>query len=75
MKGGGMSEPKHSWRLRRRFMFAVAAFCMASISVALVFRADAPVSPSVVSFGFGTLTGIVGSYVFGAVWDDRGRDS
>lgn len=66
-------EPKHSWKIRRRFMFAVTAFCMAVILLALLVKPDTGVAGTAISFAFGTITGIVGSYVFGAVWDDRSR--
>lgn len=68
-----MTEPKYSWKMRRRFMFIVSAFSMIVILVSLIFRAETAVAPTAISFGFGTLTGIVGSYVFGSVWEDKNR--
>jgi len=68
-----MSEPKHSWKLRRRFMFIVTGFCMIVILLALLVKPDTGVAGTAISFGFGTITGILGSYVFGAVWDDKNR--
>jgi hypothetical protein len=67
------TPPPHSWTIRRRYMFALTAFCMAVILLALLVKPDAGVSATVVSFAFGTLTGTLGTYVFGAVWDDKNR--
>jgi len=52
-------------------MFAVVAFCMACIAWALYKDTDTAVMQSAVTAGFGTMTAIVGSYVFGAVWEDK----
>ena len=65
--------PPHSWKIRRIFMFAVTGFCMASILLALLVKPDTGVAGTVVSFAFGTITGTLGTYVFGAVWDDKNR--
>ena len=53
-------------------MFAVAAFCAATVSYVLFKELDSKVAETVVSMAFLCLTGIVSSYVFGAVWDDKG---
>jgi len=67
------NPPPHSWNIRRRFMFIVTAFCMGVILLALLVKPDTAVAGSAISFSFGTITGIVGTYVFGAVWDDKNR--
>ena len=63
----------HSWKIRRRFMFVVMGFCMAVILMALLFRPDAGSSATVIMAAFGTITATLGSYVFGATWDDKNR--
>ncbi|MCP4897728.1 MAG: hypothetical protein GY906_12210 [bacterium] len=68
-----MAEEKHSWKIRRRFMFIVTAFSMAVILLALLVKPDTAVAGTAISFSFGTITGVLGSYVFGAVWDDKNR--
>lgn len=59
-----------SWTVRRRFMFAVSAFCALAISYVLVARLDTTPADTAVTMGFFTLATIVGSYVFGAAWED-----
>ena len=59
------------WQTRRRLMFAVVAFCMLCISWALYQDTDTIVMQSAVTSGFATMAAILGSYVFGAVWEDK----
>ena len=63
----------HSWKVRRGFMFVTVAFCMAVILLGLLVKPEAPVSGTAITMSFGTITAVLGSYVFGAVWDDKGR--
>ncbi|HVL29546.1 MAG TPA: hypothetical protein VM326_02350 [Sphingomicrobium sp.] len=74
-----MTSPRNphqsSWAVRRKFMFAVSAFCMAAISYCLLRNLDTKVAEAAVTFAFLTLGGIVGSYVFGAAWEDISRGS
>jgi len=65
--------PPHSWKTRRAFMFIVTGFCMAVILLALLVKPDTGVAGTAISFAFGTITGTLGTYVFGAVWDDKNR--
>lgn len=60
-----------AWKFRRRFMFAITAFCMAVIITALLVARVASVAEIAVIMGFGTLTSIFGFYVAGATWDDH----
>lgn len=52
-------------------MWLVVLFCMATIAWALFKDSDTQVMQAAVTFGFGTITGVTGSYVFGAVWEDK----
>jgi len=61
----------HSWQKRRRLMFSIVAFCMACIAWALYKDTDTQVMQTAVASAFGTMTAITGSYVFGAVWNDK----
>lgn len=62
--------PNGSWKIRRRFMFITSAFCMGVVSYCLYKDLTSVVAESAVTMAFFTLTSIVGSYVFGAVWED-----
>ena len=59
-----------SWRIRRRFMFAVSAFCMWTVAYVLWRDLSSGPADTAVTMSFLTLLGIVGSYVFGATWED-----
>lgn len=59
-----------SWRIRRRFMFAVSAFCMWTVAYVLWRDLSSGPADTAVTMAFLTLLGIVGSYVFGATWED-----
>lgn len=61
----------YPWRERRRFMWIVIAFCMATIAWALFKDSDTAVMQSAVTMGFTIMGTTVGSYVFGAVWEDK----
>lgn len=62
---------KNSWVIRRAFMFAISAFCVGVISYTLWKGMDTKVAETAVSMSFVALISIVGSYVFGATWDDK----
>lgn len=63
---------KPSWRVRRRIIFATLAYCGASWSYAQLFQGAEMVNAISGSVGW-LAAAVIGSYVFGAVWDDRGR--
>lgn len=64
------SLPKPSWAIRRRFMFATAAFCAAVIAFILIARLDTGPADTAITMAFLVLMSIVGCYVFGAAWED-----
>jgi len=58
------------WNRRIRFMYGVNAFCMASISYVLWYELDTSAADTTVTMGFLGLITTMGSFVFGAVWQD-----
>lgn len=62
-----------SWRWRRLFLWVVAFFCGWVVSYCLVERLESRVAETAVMMALGTLAALTGSYVFGAVWDDRNK--
>lgn len=69
---GDRNNGKPSWRIRRAIIFSTLGICAASWGYAQVFQDVEMVKavlPSVVLLA----SAVIGSYVFGAVWDDRGR--
>lgn len=60
-----------SWRIRRRIIFATLIFCAAEIIYLTIWGKDTDLASTIVN-GVLILAGsVIGSYVFGAVWDDR----
>lgn len=64
-----------SWTKRRNFMFLISFFCVLVIAWVLYKDMDSKVAETVVTMSFVTLISIVGSYVFGATWDDKNARS
>jgi len=70
-----LPRPPGSWVMRRRLMWAVVVFCMLTIAWVLYKDMTSGPADTTVTMGFVTLISIVGSYVFGAAWDDsKARD-
>lgn len=70
------TEPKTglgSWRLRRVYMWAVSIVCVWVIAYVLVKELDTRPADTAMMMAFIVLMGCVGSYVFGAVWDDKNK--
>jgi len=58
-----------SWTKRRRIIYLTLAFC--AIVTAYIVVRDTPASQGVVMYLSALAGGVIGSYVFGAVWDDK----
>lgn len=52
-------------------MFTVISFCIFCISYTLYKELDSRTTESIVEFSFLTIITTMGSYVFGAVWQDN----
>lgn len=59
-----------SWRYRRFFLFAVSAFCMWVVGYILMKDLSSGPADTAMTMAFLTLISNVGSYVFGATWED-----
>lgn len=66
-------EEEFSWKNRRRMMWIVVIFCMLCISYVIHLKLDSGMAETVVTMSFVTITGVVGSFVFGATWQDVGK--
>ena len=60
----------YSWQNRRRMLWAGVLFCKLVIAYVIVTGATSSVAESAVMFSFVSLTSMIGSYVFGAAWQD-----
>jgi len=62
---------KPSWRIRRRIIIGTLLFCGGEIIYLTAWGADTNLHSTIAS-GVLILAGsVIGSYVFGAAWDDR----
>lgn len=65
-----METTPNSWKRRRRFMVAVIGFCMGCVAYVLGMNMDSESAQTAVSMSFVVIGSTIGSYVFGATWDD-----
>lgn len=72
---GGGGVPRPSWKYRRLTIFGTLLFDAAVITVIvygwLAGVADANVVTVIAASVIGRSTAVIGSYVFGAAWDDK----
>lgn len=62
---------KPSWKVRRRIIIATLLFCAFLVAYITVWGDGRPVLETVVFCAFGLALSVIGSYIFGAVWDDK----
>jgi len=64
-------ERRDHWKVRRKVLFATILFSMLVIAYVLVARgAEDRVAETALTMAFLTIVSCVGSYVFGAAWED-----
>jgi hypothetical protein len=62
-----------AWVMRRRIILTTLLYC-ALASAYIIFKGtDSRVYETVIMSSFGLAGMVIGSYVFGAVWDDKSR--
>lgn len=60
------------WKHRRRIVYGTLGFCAGSIVYLMVYgQADSRLHETIAYGLIGTAIAVIGSYVFGATWDDR----
>ena len=62
---------KPSWTVRRRIIIATLLFCAFCVVYVMVWGDDRGVLETIVFCAFGLGLSVIGSYIFGAVWDDK----
>lgn len=61
-----------SWKIRRRIIHLTLLFCgLCVVGIALKSGTGRGVDEVIVMCAFGLAFAVIGSYVFGAVWDDK----
>ena len=66
-------EFRPTWENRRRTLFATLFFCAAIIVYIVGWGGDTRLNETVIQFAFITGGGVLGSYIFGATWEDVTR--
>ena len=62
---------KPSWKYRRRVVFGTLIFCALAITWLVVRGEDIRLHETIAIGLIGLAVSVIGSYVFGAAWDDR----
>lgn len=60
-----------SWRKRRRVIYFALEFCGADLAYLSIFASDTALHQQIAIALVGAAVAIIGSYVFGAVFDDH----
>lgn len=63
--------PKPSWKVRRRIIHATLIFCVFCVCWIMFSKDTRSVAEVIVMCAFGLGAATIGSYIFGAVWDDK----
>lgn len=62
---------KGSWTNRRRVVFLTLLYCAGMVLYLAVFGSDTAIHQQISIALIGLAAAVIGSYVFGAVWDDH----
>lgn len=66
---------KERWKIRRRIVSITLVFCALSITYLMLKGQDTQLHQAIAN-GLILLAGsVIGSYIFGATWDDKGRQN
>ena len=66
-----MTLPRPSWKIRRRIVVATLLWCAAMVTYLAVLGRDIDLSETIANGSLLLMASVIGSYVFGAVWDDK----
>lgn len=71
MSASSIGRP--SWVVRRRIIIATLLWCGAMVTYLAIFGRPISLSETAVNGCLLLMASVIGSYVFGAVWDDKTR--
>lgn len=63
-----------SWRIRRAIIIGTILWCVGMVTYLSIWGREVQLSETTVNGCLLLMASVIGSYVFGAVWDDRNRD-
>lgn len=64
---------RSSWAIRRRIIIATLIWCASLVTYLAVWGKPTSLSEAIATNLLLLMGGVIGSYVFGAVWDDQSR--
>ncbi|MBS7697863.1 MULTISPECIES: hypothetical protein [unclassified Chelatococcus] len=64
---------KDNWKIRRRVVFGALGYIAIMLAFIVLVGTDSALFGQVAVGLIGAAVAIIGSYVFGAVWDDNGK--
>lgn len=64
------NSPRSNWRVRRRLIWLTVLFCMSVITYVIWRDSDTKLADSAMTMAFLLLGSTLGSYVFGATYED-----
>lgn len=62
-----------NWQKRRRWMVLILSWMLANAQYLIVWGNDTALHQNALVTLLGAIVAVLGSYVFGAVWDDRNK--
>lgn len=66
---------KPSWKIRRRIIYSALTFCALLIAAlttgTVLMGVDTALAGTIALGAFGLAGSVIGSYIFGAAWDDK----
>ncbi len=64
---------RSSWAIRRRIIIGTLVWCGCMVTYLAVFGRAVSLSETIANGCLLLMASVIGSYVFGAVWDDKGQ--
>jgi hypothetical protein len=60
-----------SWFVRRRIIVGTLLFCAVTVGYITLYGTDTRLNETIIECSFLLAGSVIGSYVFGAIWDDK----
>jgi len=73
MTGENRNGPTATWRVRRRIIHTTLIFCACCVLYVLLMPKPTSVHETIAVALIGLAISVIGSYIFGAVWDDKNQ--
>lgn len=64
---------RNSWTIRRRIIIGTLLWCGAMVTYLAIFGRPVTLSETIANGCLLLMASVIGSYVFGAVWDDKSK--